>query len=228
MGLLIGIKWHLAGLAVALAWTPVPSKAASPCKANRPAVQVVVKADNGRVIDKSGHTRGDLKRIQNRHGGMKGAKGWYPLGITVANFQLEMRINFFIKQISPNRFCALAESIDISFGYPEFIVYIDRRYPKFSCEYRAIRRHEEAHIAIHREKLAIYKPWLRDRMAKEARRMNPVIVPTPKLAGERIKKMLTVKIGPLVDKFHKATDSANAKIDTKENYGKIQRLCEKW
>ena len=148
--------------AAALAWAavfsafPLPVLGAGPCDGVK--ATVVLNSDPGKVVHRPGHTRSDLKRIQKRHGGKETKRGWYPLGLTQAEMRIDMRLGVRVVPISANRFCAVPESVEVTAGFPTFVIYIDRKYHRGGCAWRAILDHEDEHVAIYRETLERYAP----------------------------------------------------------------------
>ncbi len=217
-----------AAVLAGLFFAPSPVSAAPACPGGDQPARVSVRTDAGKVTYRSGHTRSDLERIQKRHRGAGKAGAWFPLGITLANVQIDMRMTVSTFQLGRSRYCAVPATVEITMAYPEFLVYIDRRYRRGTCEYRAIRDHEDTHVAIYREKLARYGPWVRERMERAVRGLEPVIMSTPGHVQERVKARLEMKIAPIIDKFHRITDLANAEIDKVSDYRGIQARCGNW
>lgn len=219
-------------LAAALAWAaafsafPLPVLGAGPCDGVR--ATVVLNSDPGKVVHRAGHTRSDLKRIQERHGGKETKRGWYPLGLTQAELRIDMRLGVRVVPVSANRFCAAPVKVEVTAGFTTFVIYIDRKYRRGGCAYRAILDHEEEHVAVYRDTLRRYAPWIEERLALEVRRLRPVTVGSRERAAERVKKLLMGKLRPLVKKMETAAELANAEIDTVTSYRAIQAKCRKW
>ncbi len=219
-------------LAAALAWAaafsalPLPVLGAGPCDGI--AASVVLNSDLGRVVHRPGHTRSDLKRIQNHHGGKETKRGWYPLGLTQAEMRIDMRLGVRVVPVSGRRFCAVPKSVEVTAGFPTFVIYIDHKYRRGSCAYRAILDHEDEHVAIYRGTLERYAPWIKARLSLEALRLRPVHVGSQARAAERVKKLLMGKLRPLVKKMETAAELANAEIDSVISYRAIHAKCRKW
>jgi len=211
-----------------LMFVPFPVSAAPVCSGGNQPARVSLSTDAGKVTYRPGHTRSDLKRIQRRHGGSGKAGMWIPLGITLANIRIDMHMTVSTFKLGRSRFCSVPAVVEVTMAYPEFTVYIDRRYRRGTCEYRAIRDHEDSHVSIYRDKLARYGPWVRERVERAVRGLRPVIMSSPGHAQQRVKARLEKKIAPILDKFHQITDLANAEIDTESSYRTIQARCGNW
>ncbi len=219
-------------LAAALAWAaafaafPLPVLGAGPCDGVN--AQVVLNSDPGKVVHRAGHTRSDLNRIQKRHGGKETKRGWYPLGLTQAELRIDLRLGVRVVTVAGGRFCAAPEKVEVTAGFTTFVIYIDRKYRRGGCAYRAILDHEDEHVAIYRDTLRRYAPWIKERLALEVRRLRPVTVGSRERAADRVKKLLMGKLRPLVKKMETAAELANAEIDSVTSYRAIQTKCRKW
>ena len=82
------------------------------------------------------------KSIQN----LCSTSNYIPVGCT---YYL-MSYHYDYKYVFDNKGFAQVSSIDMKFYYKEndFYVYIDDRYSKNSCEYNAIKKHEDLHVQI--------------------------------------------------------------------------------
>jgi len=120
------------------------------------------------------------------------------------------------------------ETLDIRLSYPNFTVYIDRRYRRETCEYRAICDHEDQHVAIYRQKLERLEPWLRKRLVAIIRHLKPVVIANSERAAALVQARIKNKVAPLLRKVQDTTATANARIDTPSNYHLIHRQCRNW
>ncbi|MEX2450591.1 MAG: hypothetical protein WD407_07030 [Rhodospirillales bacterium] len=204
--------------------------AAPSCPGAASPAELTVRPVYGTITYRMGNTRGDLKRMQERHADTnRGLPGqWYPLGLTEAHFEMKLKTDVIVRSIAPRRYCAYPAAVELELGYPTFTVWVDRRYRRGTCEYQAILDHEHEHIGIYRDKLYLHVDSLRGQIARVIRRFRPIVVTSPQEAAGRVQTQISRKIRPLVDKFHRIADSANAKIDTPSSYRIIHSLCRNW
>lgn len=205
-----------------------PAAAKTICPGDKGTTDLSVNRINGRVIYKTGNTRSDLKRIQQRHGRAATASGWFPLGLTLSELRTEIRISTRAYPTARGRYCMVPDRVNINFGYSKFTIYIDRRYRRGSCEYRAISEHEERHVAIYRQQLDRLISWVRGRIAREISRMTPVIAASPKYGAEEIKRRLSLRLTPLIKRLQRATEAGNREIDSRASYVRVQSTCRNW
>lgn len=206
-----------------------PSRAEPGCPSDQGTASVSVSVMQGGVTVNNGYSRNDLQRIkQKKTGGAAPSGLWHLLGLTVTEFRLNMRVNVRVYQINENRFCALAESLNVSVGYPDFTVYIDRKYRRGSCEYRMIRTHEDEHVDIYRDNLMRYAPLLRKELTDAVQALGPLYAASADRGAEQAQAFLQAKIKPLIDNMQRTADDLNAAIDTRQSYESIQGRCGNW
>jgi hypothetical protein len=116
----------------------------------------------------------------------------------------------------------------MNIGFSDFLVYIDRRYRRGSCEYKAIRKHENTHVSLYRAYLARHLPKLRRSAEAAALRIKPAKVRSPDAGAKYIQDQIQSRIKPIIDRISTEADAANAKIDTPRSYRNVQLLCDNW
>ncbi len=203
-----------------------PASAAASCPIDGRAVHVILDVQTGTVKWRTSHGRSDLKRLARRVS--PGIRQGHPLGLTVTEFHRGMKTQVSIAPLGKNRFCAVPVKVEVTIGYPEFIVYIDRRYRTGTCQYRQIKIHEQRHVDIYRRNLHHFAPLIRGRLKDAAARLKPAYVSQPAAAANLIQQRLKTKIDALVDRLQQATDADNGRIDTASSYGRIQKRCRSW
>lgn len=95
-----------AAAVVLTAGLPALSAAAQRCPGAADPVELKFQTFSGEASYRTGHSRGDLQRIQRRHGGPGSAGGWYPLGLTLTEFKMDMRLKVKIHPLPRSGFCA--------------------------------------------------------------------------------------------------------------------------
>lgn len=69
-------------------------------------------------------------------------------GNVVATFSEEYEIEYGADKAGGG-YCVFIEGITATIGYTDFVIQIDRRHPKGSCEFNATKEHENEHIDAH-------------------------------------------------------------------------------
>lgn len=205
-----------------------PAAAAVSCAPSPKPVRVSVKSDPGKVIFKTGYGRADLKRMQRDNSGDRAVAGMNPLGLTLTDFRFSIKTTVRLLPLGGGRHCATPETFEMNIGFSDFLVYIDRRYRRGTCEYRAIREHENTHVSLYRAYLARYLPELRRRADAAARRIKPARVASPEAGAKYIQDQMQSRIKPILDRISREANAANAKTDTPGSYRDVQLLCDGW
>ncbi len=153
---------------------------------------------------------------------------WFPLGLTLAQIGIRPSASFVIRALRSGRFCAFPQSITVEIGYPEFTIWVDRRYRRGTCEYQAILDHEQDHIRIYREQLRLFIDGFRQKIARLIRQQRPTFAASADYAVDQVKNQLFGRILPLRGELQRIADQANSAIDTTASYQAIQDLCRNW
>jgi hypothetical protein len=219
--------WAILVAIVIFAFAATPAMAAR-CDALGNSVQVSVKTNAGKVVYRTAHGRADLDALQQRHGDNRGAIAGHPLGLTLAQFQIDMLTKVKILSLGPNQHCAALAAVEVTLSFEDFQVYIDRRYKRGSCEYRAILDHENQHVRLFRSSLDRYQWEVRGVVEDAARRIPPIIVARPNNAPSLLQGKVKQMIQPTINRMNRAADAANAAIDTPGSYASVQRRCTNW
>ena len=198
------------------------------CPAPNTSVKINVKNTLAKVIYKTGHSRSDLERLQLRQGRHTSRGKWKILGLTKTEYKYSIKTTANFKNTAGGRFCAYPVSYDLYVGYADFLIYIDRKYPTGSCEYRAILKHENAHVAIYKSYLKRYLPYIKKQLRAAALGVHPVVVSTTNLGTKNMQEQVQRRIRPLILKLNREADHSNARIDTPKSYREVQLLCDNW
>jgi hypothetical protein len=191
-------------------------------------LELTVEPVLGIIQYRMGNTRGDLQRIASRHAGRSLPGNWYPLGMTQTESIIRYNANFTAQPLATGRYCAYPSSVTVHVGYPQFTVWVDRRYPKNSCEYQAILYHEHDHVRIYREQLQLHIDNIHRQIARVIRSQRPSFATSANAAIGRADRSLFQRIRPLTHKLQRAADQGNHQIDTPNSYQAIHDLCQNW
>ncbi len=152
------------------------------------------------------------------------------LGLTVANLRLNMGGKSTI-QSNGKQYCATISEINFYLGFDEIDVYIDKKYPKNSCNYKVIKEHEDYHVAVSQQAMIFFKPDIDRELKQIVSQLKPEYT-NSRTNAERIKdkqfKMIQKQIEPLLKHINKKINEKNSAIDTPESYAKTTKKCRKW
>jgi hypothetical protein len=204
----------------------VAAKARCPDTQTEP--RISLKTNPGRVVYNTAASRSQISRLKSKRGGSGSKRGWYPIGLTLANLQFGMEISVQVQSRSGKSHCAKIDEVRANLGFDRITVYIAKRYRKGSCQYRSILNHEQEHINIFRDALAVYAPKVERRLTELATRLKPVSARTGKQAADKLQKTLHREMKSLFKALNKTIDDNNDRIDTVRNYKREQARCSTW
>ncbi len=100
-------------LATATLFMSSPSLAALRCPGAAEPAELTITPFFGKISYRMGNTRGDLKRIEQRHAGRgQGLPGnWFPLGLTLAQIGIRPSATFVIRTLRSGRICAFPQRV---------------------------------------------------------------------------------------------------------------------
>ena len=96
-------------------------------------------------------------------------------GNVVATFAEEYEIEYGAEK-TDGGFCVFLERISASIGYTDFVVQIDRRHAFDSCEWHAIKEHEDEHIRAHLDVIDDEEAEIKSAVQSAADNIFPVFV----------------------------------------------------
>lgn len=154
------------------------------------------------------------------------------LGLTYADFSIGYDFGFEKYKIDDG-VCAILSSINFSIGYKNLDVLIDDKYQEGTCEYNAIKEHEQGHIKIYRQELKYYGNLILDELKRIAGDVGPIFFNGPvsgKKIGNKIQKMVfeSDNIKLLKLKLEDALMDKNQSYDNKEEYARVKGICKGW
>ena len=212
----------------AFSFSPFQAQSKTHCPAPDSKIKIIVKNTPAKIIYKNSHSQNDLARMQRTRGRHLSRGTWKIAGLTQTDFKYSIKTTAKFKKTARGRFCAYPVSHELSIGYADFLVYIDRRYRPGSCEYRAILEHENAHVAIYKSYLTRYLPYIKKQVRASALKVHPIVVSTPDLGTKYIQEQVQRLIRPLILKLNREADQSNSRIDTPKSYRAVQLLCDNW
>lgn len=215
-------------LLLSAAFLPATVEAAARCAKADALPQVTLETQPGRVAYNTSKNRRQLGQLQNRGKTSSSRRDWEPIGLTLTELQFRMNISVSTLPRKRGGHCATVSSVKASLGYETITIYVDSRYPRGSCQYLSVLEHENEHLAIFRDGLAVFAPKVERRIAEAAWALKPIVASTPQKAADRLQKALQRKVEPLFKELNRVLDRNNNRIDTPGNYKREQARCTSW
>ena len=210
------------------AFLPGTAEAAGRCPKADALPRVSLETNPGRVVYDTGKNRRQIDRLQNKGRAPGSRRGWRAIGLTLTELQFRMHISVSTIARKGGGHCATVSSVKATLGYGTITIYIDKRYARGSCQYRSVLEHENQHVTIFRDTLAVFAPKIERRISEAAWSLKPITASTPKRAATRLQKALQRKVEPLFKELNKVLDRKNDSLDTPRNYKAEQARCSSW
>lgn len=178
----------------------------------------------GKVLYDTKHRRADFKNLINTPVNPN------TLGLTVFKLETHLRGEPYIKQ-EGNRYCIGISSVDLIIGVEDIKVYIDKKYPSSSCNYRVIKEHEDYHVQVLQQALSFYQEDLKKKVRAAVMGIWPEYTYTRERSTQIMNKyfkQIQERIKPAVRQIEKKIAEKNAEIDTPQSYKETTKLCPSW
>jgi len=209
-----------------------PAAGARKCPQRQILPEVSLTTNLGRIAYNNRKSRRQLGALQGHQGSYSPTRTnnskWHAIGLTQTELKFRMKISVNTLAVPGRGHCANVAAVEAELGYGTINVYVDKRYRKGSCQYLSVLEHENEHVAIFRDALAIYTPKVERRLSNAAAELKTITASTPDRAATRLQKQLQRKMKPLFKEMNAVMDRKNASIDTAKNYRREQARCSSW
>lgn len=127
--------------------------------------------------------------------------------------------------------CLVPESLEISLGYRQPVIYLLQDLKKGSCEYNLVLRHEQQHQQISIMALEHFAPQIQRAMAQKLAQSIPFAVEDDADADVQttaLNEEYWQYFSPLLEQFRAALLKEQQKLDSRQNYEFEDKLCAKF
>lgn len=124
--------------------------------------------------------------------------------------------------------CAALQSAVITVAYENAWVFVDRAYPKASCGFQSILKHEKKHVEINDFILRSYVPTfdsLARRMSNDSRLRTALFEVSDGAAEAQFRSRLQQHLEPLLARLDEQRRSQHARLDRAESNRQILARC---
>ena len=187
-------------------------------------VKINIVTKPGKVIYDHSHSRQEFGRLSHTKVSPN------TLGLTATKLDISMDGESYIEGRGARK-CTGVSSVTFYIGYDEIKVYIDKKYPKNSCNYRVIKEHEDYHVGVAQQAISFFKPDIERELKKAVQQLTPEVTYSSERANQVMVRQFTqIKkhLQPLLNHINNKIASKNYEIDTPESYRETTKLCPKW
>lgn len=152
------------------------------------------------------------------------------LGLTVVEMSMNAKVSPSVQQRS-GEICVGISKLEVELYFPTFKVYIDKKYPHSSCEYKIIKEHENYHVAVAQQALIFYKKDVEKAAYKALKGLSPRIVHSQseiQAAVDSLSSPVFSAVNAVIQHINRKLIEKNAAIDTPEMYRATTAKCSHW
>lgn len=204
---------------------PVAARAREPCPAFDPPT-LTLTIENSPVREDHGRSLNQLAAMRAGAAGPTGTAGWHTLGLSSALYGERMKVRVMTQGMDDRTVCAALETLTVSFGYRERVVYIAREIPRDSCTFDEVRNHEFRHVAVDDRWLSDFEPMLRDRLDAALARLRTVRQGSRGQAITAFSQAIDTALRRAMQEFERERDRRQSEVDTIAEYQRIGRACD--
>ncbi len=202
--------------------TPLNGNAQGICKPHRPSTSLANKIESTKYV-RSLNTE-ELTRLHSRAGNN------LVMGLAGGEVGTRFQAYFDVKPISGNLYCLNLERIKATL-YAKPKVHIAKNFRRGTCEYNAVLRHEEKHVAALKRTHSQYLPGYRKHLRLTSMKV-PVLPPMTLAEANEKKNILIKRIGEdlrsYLEIIMKDVADRQAEIDSSEEYQSVWNKCDRW
>ena len=107
-------------------------------------------------------------------------------------------------------------------------VYVLGKYPRGSCQYKAILDHEHEHVATYQSGLGELEREFNNKLWSVIRNLNAGVGPTPKTSSNAAFRIMEKEIAAIQLPIEQKMKSRDREIDTPLSYKVLTQQCTSW
>ncbi len=146
------------------------------------------------------------------------------LGLTRGNARVKFEIKTFSYVDRSGRWECFSPQIVVSYGFSPMTVYVAKEFPEGSCAYNEIYQHELRHVATYQEHLASIENVLAETLNRRYATGTPWQGPVGQ-TQTALQKEMNERWMPYIKREIERVESAQALIDTPEEYRRVAESC---
>ena len=168
---------------------------------------------------------GDLAAYHNLQ-----ESGMFTAGLSLSDINGRVQIYTTLYR-EGNVLCLVPETLEVSLGYRQPIIYLLSDLKKGSCEYNLVLRHEQQHQQISVMVLEHFAPQIYKAMAQKLAQSVPVSVKNDAEADvltEALNEEYWQYFSALTEQLRDVLLKEQKKLDSRQNYEYEDKLCSKF
>lgn len=146
------------------------------------------------------------------------------LGLTHGNVIVQFETQSPSYLDPTGRWECLSPQLTLTYGFKPMTVYVAKEFPAGSCAYKEIHAHELRHVKAYQEHLAAIEKELTETLQRRFTGSGPWRGPTGEMQA-KLQRELDERWIPYVNREIDRVQSAQALIDTPEEYARVADSC---
>lgn len=197
---------------------------APPCPASTGAVALSVVPIDSQVTYVLDRSEAELATLNTR----RLAPNVHLRGLTVDHLVGRLELKYQATPVGTG-WCLMPTAIISHAGFQDMTVYIDRKYPKDTCQRRAVALHENKHVTINYEEMnAGFAQIETDLRAALAAAALPIHVADPKAGAKYLSDYFSYYLNRDIQQITDRMERRNTALDNPQEYAGITALCPVW
>ncbi len=198
------------------------------CLASWQDPRITIEVINAKPVLDHGKSSHQIEMVAKKSGYAKSTRHANLLGLTYSFITPRLGAATKYKPAKSGKHCLRLDRVSLKFGAQKTSIYIDRKYKKGTCAYKAILAHELEHVRINERIIADYVPKIKRELTERSASIRPFYTKSPKTAGKSIATRLLLELDTLLDEYIVVRMEANDVIDTQASYAATQAKCRDW
>lgn len=214
----------LGGAFFALGAALAPASAQAACsQVPAPAVSVQVVDPGPRVS--STKSLDQINAMAGSHGLTR--QGSRVLGLTEIDLDSAVNVRFKGERAGAGM-CVSVSRVEVKFGLKKHYVHVPREYPRGTCQFNVVMRHEMAHVDVNRRTVRKYAQVLKNEVRSVLRQTGAHAAHTM-VAGQRSQAAVLQKvIDDVSTRFRAELEKLHAQIDAPNSRYMSLNKCRSW
>ncbi len=170
----------------------------------------------------------DLSLVEKKDGAKhsKQTEAW-PVGLATGEMFFNLNSSMIKKRSDTSAIiCGQIKSLTAVLGFKNNKIYVAREFPKRSCPYREVLKHEEKHKTVDRELLQEYAEKIKQALADVCKKIGTVKSSSSAIVDDEINSALNQAVQKLTRELDEDHTERQKQVDSKEEYQRITDSCD--
>ncbi len=170
-------------------------------------------------------TFAQLTAMPGRGPAPAGVSAGHVLGLAHAVYGERSQVEAVFQARRDGTLCGVITRLVVQFGFQERTVMVGRELPRNSCIHGEVLRHEMMHVAVDERLLKEFLPTLSRQLQATLSRIGPAQGRTQDQVMATLRRPVDQALKKAMADFARERDRRQARVDTREEYERVNRSC---